>query len=142
MTRGSPRVVPMEDEKRAFGRRLSQGMVAKGLKPRPAVLERQFNLRYQGKPMSLHGVRRWLKGETIPAQQKVVVLAEILDLDPQELRFGRREGRPTALVREPDVRWLADLGWSDRALYQAIKSLKAPQRKVVRDLILLLAGDA
>ena len=32
-------------------------------------LEREFNTRYWGKPMTLHGVRRWLRGETLPTHE-------------------------------------------------------------------------
>ena len=33
-------------------------MAAAGYEAKPAVLEREFNMRHWGKPMTLHGVRR------------------------------------------------------------------------------------
>lgn len=46
-----------------------------GYEPRASVLERQFNLRYQGEPVTYHGVRRWLQGETLPTADKLQLLA-------------------------------------------------------------------
>lgn len=37
-------------------------------------------------PMTLHGVRRWLRGETIPSEDKLIVLARRLRIEPQVLR--------------------------------------------------------
>lgn len=51
-----------------------------GHEPRASVLERQFNLRYQGEPVTYHGVRRWLQGETLPTVDKLQVLAGWLGL--------------------------------------------------------------
>ena len=41
-------------------------MKTSGSKAKPAVLEREFIDRYWGKPLTLHGVRSWLRGETLP----------------------------------------------------------------------------
>ena len=66
----------MENAKTQFADRLREAMTAAGYEPKPAVLEREFNTRYWGPPMTLHGVRRWLRGETLPSQEKLLVLAE------------------------------------------------------------------
>jgi len=78
----------MDESKAQFAQRLRDAMQAAGYAPRPAVLEREFNTRYWGKQMTLHGVRRWLLGETLPSQPKLLVLAEWLGVAPHELRFG------------------------------------------------------
>lgn len=129
----------MHDEKAAFASRLRQAMIAKGWRDRPSVLERKFNTRYEGRPMSLHGVRRWLLGETMPPQDKLVVLAEILGMDPQILRFGRATPAKTA---EPPPRWDADLGWSERELFRAFMRLPPAQRRVLREVILTFVRAA
>ena len=63
-------ITSMNTTKQNFAQRLIKAMMALGLEPKPAVLERQFNLHYSGEPMTLHGVRRWLRGETLPNQDK------------------------------------------------------------------------
>jgi len=52
----------MKNAKIEFATRLREAMEAAGFVAKPAVLEREFNLRYWGKPITLHGVRRWLRG--------------------------------------------------------------------------------
>ena len=47
----------MTNEKIRFAQRLIEAMQAQGYDPEPAILEREFNLRYFGKPMTLQGVR-------------------------------------------------------------------------------------
>lgn len=119
-----------------FGRRLRDAMQAAGYEPKPAVLEREFNRRYWGRPVTLHGVRRWLLGETLPAQDKLLVLADWLDIEPQALRFG--EGIVHA-VRERRKRWDESVGYDEREIFQAFLRLPVPHRNTVREVILALA---
>jgi hypothetical protein len=77
------------DEKAAFSRRLSKALCSAGLKlVSPTSVAREFNKRYNGKPVTTQGVRKWLSGEAIPSQDKVRVLAEWLRVSAQWLRFG------------------------------------------------------
>lgn len=111
-------------------------MTAQGYDPKPAVLEREFNLRYWGKAMTLHGVRRWLLGETLPSQDKLLVLAEWLQVTPQQLRFG---AEVEMRVRERRARWDAALGYQDREVIEAFLRIPPPQRKALREVILAVA---
>lgn len=122
---------PPSREKLAFAKRLKEAMEGAGYEPKPAVLEREFNTRHWGKPMTLHGVRRWLRGETIPSQDRLRTLAEWLKLSPQELQFGSGHR-----VESPKGRWDASIGYQDRELFEAFLKLPVPQRKVVREVIL------
>jgi transcriptional regulator with XRE-family HTH domain len=122
---------PPSREKLAFAKRLSQAMLAAGYDDKPAVLEREFNTRHWGKPMTLHGVRRWLRGETLPSQDKLRTLAEWLKLDPQDLQFGQNHR-----VASPAARWDPGIGYQDREIFEAFLKLPVPQRKVVREVIL------
>jgi transcriptional regulator with XRE-family HTH domain len=126
----------MEDAKAQFAQRLREAMAALGYDPKPAVLEREFNLRYWGKAMTLHGVRRWLRGETLPSQDKLLVLAEWLQVPPQQLRFGAEiETR----VRERRDRWETALGYQDREMIEAYLRIPPPQRKALREVIMAVA---
>lgn len=118
-------------------------MQAAGYAPRPAVLEREFNSRYWGKPMTLHGVRRWLLGETLPSQDKLLVLAEWLAVSPQALLFGDAVGQR---VEQRRSRWDQGVGFEEREIFEAFLRLPVPQRRLVREVILAFsraypAGD-
>lgn len=108
-------------------------MQAAGYPARPAVLEREFNSRYWGKPMTLHGVRRWLLGETLPSQDKLLVLAEWLAITPQVLLFG--DG-VVQRVEQRRSRWDQGVGFEEREIFEAFLRLPVPQRRVVREVIL------
>ena len=111
-------------------------MNAAGYEPKPAVLEREFNLRYWGKPMTMHGVRRWLRGETLPTHGKLLVLAEWLAVQPQQLGFGDEIYRK---VEQRRARWDSGIGYEDQELFEAFLKLPVPQRKLIREVILTFA---
>ncbi|MCC5857780.1 MAG: hypothetical protein JJT90_06475 [Ectothiorhodospiraceae bacterium] len=119
-------------ENQAFAERLAAAMRAAGYEPRPAVLEREFNLRYWGKPVTLQGVRRWLRGETLPQQEKLQVLAEWLGVEPQVLRYGEAVGNR---IRESHGRWEAAMSGEEREILQQYLALPVAQRKVVAQVI-------
>ena len=132
------------NEKEEFAQRLRDAMTRAGYPLRPVVLEREFNTRYWGRSVTLQGVRRWLRGEAIPSQDKLQVLADWLGVEPEVLRFGV-EVRQS--VQERRQRWDEGLGYAERETFEAFLSLPAPQRKLVREVILTFArahaaGDA
>lgn len=122
----------MEKSSEKFAKRLRAAMQAAGYESKPATLEREFNLRYMGKPMTLHGVRRWLLGESLPKQDKVLVLAEWLRVPPQQLRYGVEVEQR---IEQQRARWDEGIGYQEREVFEAFLSLPAPQRKVVREVI-------
>lgn len=124
----------MKSAKSLFADRLRQGMEAAGYEAKASVLEKGFNTNYWGKPMTLHGVRRWLAGETVPPYDKVEALAKWLGVSVEQLYGG---GRPE--VRERRAHWDAGIGWQDRDIIQAFLKLPVPQRRLVREVILTFA---
>ena len=126
----------MENKKSKFAARLSQAMVAQGYKAEPAVLYREFGLRHYGKPMTLHGVRKWLIGESIPPYEKIITLANWLKIAPDELTFGLEIKQK---IQQENTRWTEEIGYQERELFEAFLSLPAPQRKVVREVIIAFA---
>ena len=120
------------NEKAAFANRLKAAMMAAGYEPRPAVLDKQFNARYWGRSVTFQAVSRWLRGEAIPAQDKMQVLAEWLGVEPHMLRYG--EGVSKALgVKEK--RWHKGIGYLQRETFDTFLQLPAPQRKTIREII-------
>lgn len=123
----------MENAKSAFANRLRTAMEAAGYEAKPSVLEREFNLRYWGKAMTLHGVRRWLKGETMPGSDKLKVLADWLRVLPQELSDDAELARR---IQEHRSRWDAEIGYQERELFEAFMRLPVAQRKTLREVVL------
>ena len=124
------------NEKIEFGQRLRAAMARAGYALRPVVLEREFNTRYWGRSVTLQAARRWLRGEAIPAQDKMQVLAEWLKIEPEVLRFGEAV---RLSVQEQRKRWDDGVGYLEREAFDAFLQLPAPQRKVVREVILTFA---
>lgn len=123
------------EHKLEFAQRLRNAMSAAGLEPRPGVLLNLFNAHYWGRSVSFQAVSRWLRGEAIPAQDKLLVLAEILRVEPEVLRFGQAVRHR---VQEQRKRWDEGLSYQEREVFDAFLSLPAPQRKLVREVILAL----
>lgn len=126
----------MEKASIKFAKRLRDAMQAAGYEAKPSVLEREFNLHYMGQPMTLHGVRRWLLGESLPRQDKLVALAEWLRIPPQELRYGAEIEKR---VKQERARWDEGISHQEREIFEAYLNLPVPQRKVVREVILTFA---
>jgi transcriptional regulator with XRE-family HTH domain len=124
------------DQKLEFAERLQAAMRAAGLEPRPAVLLNLFNAHYWGRSVTFQAVARWLRGESIPAQDKLIVLAEVLKVEPEVLRFGDAVRKS---VQAHHQRWNESVGYLERETFDAFLRLPAPQRKLIREVILTFA---
>ncbi len=120
-------------EKEAFSLRLRQALAATGENDRsPTTLAREFNRRHKSGDVTLHAARKWLLGETIPAQDKIRTLAVWLGVTPEWLRFGESETAAGYAVREPVPTE------SDMELVRQFRQLSTGHRQVVRDVVLSL----
>ena len=124
------------DQKLEFAERLRHAMVTAGLEPRPGVLLALFNAQYWGRSVTFQAVSRWMRGQSIPGQDKLLVLAEVLKIEPEVLRFG--EGIRQSLT-ERKQRWDEGVGYLERETFDAFLKLPAPQRKIIREVILTFA---
>lgn len=120
------------DHKAEFAARLKAAMTEAGYEPRPAVLEREFNQRYWGRSVTFQAARHWLRGETIPEQDKLQVLAEWLGVEPQYLRFGETVVRQ---VRERKARWEEGFSAEERQLLDAYLLLPVDKRKLLCEVM-------
>lgn len=114
-------------------------MIAAGYEPRPAVLERGFNQRYWGRSVTFQAVRRWLNGESIPAQDKLEVLAEWLKIEPQTLRYGIEV---VEKIGEARIGFEKAMGYADREAIEAFLNLPTEQKRIVREVISAFAKAA
>ncbi len=124
------------DEKADFAARLRNALQAAGYEPRPSVLEKNFNSHYWGKSVTFQAVSDWLNGKSIPAQDKVQALAQWLNIEPHILRFG---AEPIKAIQTKQKRWDEGIGFLERETFEAFLSLPAPQRKIIREVILTFA---
>lgn len=120
------------DEKAEFSQRLRKAIEDAGYSVRLIVLEREFNTRYWGQSVTVQAVRRWLRGEAIPSQEKLQVLADWLKVEPHVLRFGEQAVKS---IRAKQKKWDEGIGYQEREVFEAYLSLPVPQRKIVREVI-------
>ena len=126
----------MTSEKLLFAQRLIAAMQAQGYQPKPAILEREFNLRHFGEPVTLQGVRKWLIGTSIPSADKLLTLAKWLDVPPEELAFNKDMQKA---LEQREINWQEEIGYKDKEIFDAFVLLPAPQKKVVREVIVAFA---
>ena len=126
----------MNKAKVEFSQRLLAALERAGVPAKPTVIEREFNQRYWGKPITLHAARLWLRGETMPTHDRLLCLAQWLGVEPALLRYG--EEIPKA-IRERRKRWDEGIGYQEREIFELFLKLPVPQRKVAREVIVALA---
>lgn len=113
-------------ERESFSERLQQALRNADYSPdSPTQLAREFNIRFEGRPITVHAARKWLVGEAIPTQEKLRTLAQWLGVPAEWLRFGgadsyvNGDGNAPARFESADVKLVADLQRLD-AHHQAI----------------------
>jgi hypothetical protein len=123
------------DEKQGFSKRLRDCL--KRVRPAaegPAALAREFNLRYEGTPVTVQAVRKWVGGRALPSQDKVRALALWLEVSPQWLRYGEGETTPGRALRQEAVAYRADPGW----VAKKYEALNDSHKKTIAEIIVAL----
>lgn len=80
--------VEKEKIKEEFSARLMECLRQTGRSTSPTHLASEFNAYFSGPSIHMHACRKWLLGEAIPTQEKLVVLAQMLGVTAEWLRFG------------------------------------------------------
>jgi len=121
--------------KQAFSKRLRTVLEKAGVDVRrPTLVAREFNRRYLDKPVTMYGVRKWLTGESIPSQDKVVVLAAWLGVSPEWLRYGPTDATPATQLQQAVAAFESD----DLAFFRSYRKLPPEYRLAVREVTLTL----
>ena len=105
------------NERESFSERLQQALKNAHYSPdSPTRLAREFNIRFEGRPITVHAARKWLVGEAIPTQEKLRMIAQWLGVPADWLRFGGAESAAngegangSARFESADVKLIADL---------------------------------
>ena len=119
-------------ESQQFADRLRSALESSGVRASPTVVANAFNLRYQGRSITPHTARNWLLGKVMPTQDKLRVLAEWLQVSPDELRFGRAPGKSFVFELNSGP---IDVNLVDRELIERYLSLSQAERKTIRDVV-------
>jgi transcriptional regulator with XRE-family HTH domain len=133
MLLSAPQVVP--NEKQGFSRRLRDSLKRAGVRHgSPSGIAREFNLRYEGEPVTPQAVRKWLGGQALPSQDKMRALAVWLETSPHWLRFGEGEVSPARAMRQDTAAYRVDPDWVGKK-YDALNDA---HKKMIVELILAL----
>ena len=117
---------PAELERTQFSERLAAALVARGMLVSATVLQRAFNAQNPLLAISVDAARKWLMGESIPAQARLRGLAAVLAVSPTWLRFGEDEAAVSK--NKP-------LSTQEHMLIQNFRSLPASQQTHVSALV-------
>ena len=122
-----------DDQKILFAKRLVIAMQAKGYQAKASVLEREFNVRHCGKPVTFAGVSKWLKGTAMPSADKLLTLSKWLDVPPEELAFDKDIKKA---IEQREARWKEEIGYKDKDVVEAYLALPTAQKKIIRETII------
>ena len=125
-------MLPTQIENQKFAARLAIAIDSKGLKQSPTSIANLFNSKYEGRPITPHTARNWLLGKSLPTQEKLVLLAELLDTSPEQLRFGRSSEK--TLISDFDGAEI-EVANVDQQFFRRYLALTETQRRVVRDVV-------
>lgn len=126
-------VVKISNEREQFSQRLQKMLRETHHSPdSPTELAREFNIRFPGRPITVHAARKWLVGEAIPTQDKMRTLADWLMVPIDWLRFGNDAARqdmpdPLSNANSVDIKLIADM-----------QLLDEPHRQIVREVVRIL----
>jgi hypothetical protein len=121
-----------------FAARLELAMTAKSIKHSPTVLARLFNSVFDGRAVTPHTARNWMLGKSMPTQEKLVVLAELLDTSAEQLRYGRHSEKTLTLMNADGSE--TELTASQQQLVRKYIMLSASQQRLVNDLVDEITG--
>lgn len=100
----------------------------------PTQLAREFNVRFAGRPITVHAARKWLVGEAIPTQEKLRTLAHWLGVPAEWLRFGGSTSPGQMTDADPVLRFESE----DVKLITDLQRLDEHYRNIAREIIRML----
>lgn len=128
------------DGREAFSKRLRQALQQGGVGvDSPTRLAGDFNDHYSGKRVTQQAVRKWLNGEAIPAHDKIMALADWLEVGAEWLEYGKGSAAASAPVAQQAApAYRGNL--SDDELLKRYRKLSHSQQRAVAEIISGLAG--
>lgn len=115
------------NEKVSFSQRLKNALSQANHPISPTYLSNEFNLRYDGTPISVQSANNWLLGKAIPNQDKLSLIAIWLNVSSQWLRFGDTDQAAEFPSSQIDK--------SDADLFLKYKRLNKSQKNIIEGII-------
>ena len=126
-------------EREDFSERLQHALRNADYSPdSPTQLAREFNIRFSGRPITVHAARKWLVGEAIPTQEKLRTLAQWLGVPAEWLRFGGEERRAERGTDGSVIESSARFDSEDVKLIADLQHLDEHYRTIAREFIRML----
>lgn len=119
-----------------FSERLRRAMKDSGVEVSSTALESLFNRHWKGVPVSVQAAWNWLNGKSVPRQDKLLLLSKLLKVDPHALQYGTSHSLTAAERRRS---WEDRFTYAERETLEAFLRLPAPQRLLVREVVLAFA---
>jgi transcriptional regulator with XRE-family HTH domain len=133
------RPMALTDEKQEFSKRLRDTLKrSQGSERGAASIAREFNLRYEGTPVTAPAVRKWLDGKALPSQDKVRALARWLDVSPHWLRFGEGESGGSVKAAPGARQNVAAYRVEPQWLAKKYEALNEPHKKIIVEVLIAL----
>lgn len=122
-----------QKEKNLFAERLKKALNDSNHPISPTYLSREFNIRYDGQPISVQSANNWLLAKAIPNQDKLSILCHWLNISTQWLRFGETEQQQSSLASLIDT--------NDLDYFLKFRNLTPSQKKIIVSLVDELLGS-
>ena len=123
------------EQNSTFNQRLCHAVVAMGWDESPTLVAREFNLRWRGKAITVNAVRKWMLGENVPTLEKLLVLADLLGVSADWLRWGVVEKLSVDEVHALYVKQISPKSSSIKSLTQDLRLLTDNHFKLVQALV-------
>ena len=112
-----------------FAKRLSNALLKKNIEPSPALVANVFNKHSKVTKLKPHTVRKWLLGVSQPRTEMLLLLAEWLHLEPQELLTDKQA--PKEIKNKVSF----EFDFTDQEVISKYLSMTIKQKVTVRLLI-------
>jgi hypothetical protein len=110
-----------------FARQLTAALNAMGIEPSPKVVANEFNLQCKSTIAKPHTVRKWLIGATQPKSEALLLLANWLKVNPEDLI-----SKPNEAVGKKDS---LEFDFTDQEVISKYLTMTDKQKVTVRLLI-------
>ena len=122
-------------ERFEFAERLINSLLKSDIPLRVIEIRELFLKHSSSIKLSTHAIRKWLVGESIPTQEKLRVLADILSVDANWLRYGITE-------KNIENSKLMNLNSNQKNLLNGFDKLSSNQKKYIIEITDALATQA
>jgi hypothetical protein len=119
------------DERVNFSRRLKASLVAVGVPIKTSHFTHAFNVHANGASITPYAARKWLYGESIPTQERVVILANWLGVNAAWLRFGEADYFEVHDATIPESLFATE----HLSLIRDVISLPEPTQQIIREIV-------